>query len=158
MAEIICLAVSRKHNHFCVAGIDLERHAWVRPVSDRYDGAIPEEMMRLPGGEKPCLLDILEIPLTNRQSAGEFQPENWMLHDTPWRKVGQAKIESLSRYAMLSRTVLHNSSDRISPRELMALPKVGRSSLQLVESSKCQVLPRSQEFSGMASAFHGSWV
>lgn len=138
MAEIVCLAVSRKHSHFCVAGIDLDRHAWVRPVSDRYDGAIPEEMMSLPGGKKPCLLDILEIPLAGRQTVGEFQPENWMLHDRPWRKVGQARIESLSRYAVLSRTALHNSSDRISPRELMALPKARRSSLQLVESSNAK--------------------
>ncbi|MEN6459412.1 MAG: hypothetical protein ABFC63_10840 [Thermoguttaceae bacterium] len=135
MARIVCLAVSRKHSHFCVAGIDMERHTWIRPVSDRCDGAIPEETMAIQGGEKPSLLDILEVPLAGQQTLGEYQPENWRLNDMPWRKIGQARVESLSKYASLSRTVLHNDTDRISPDELMALPRACRSSLQLIESS-----------------------
>ena len=129
MARIVCLAVSRKHSNFCVAGIDLKHNTWIY----RHDGAIPEAMMALPGEKKPSLLDILEIPLADRQKSGDFQPENYYLDDKPWRKVGRVPVESLVGYTKLSRSVLHNYSDRISPYELNVFPKVCRSSLQLVE-------------------------
>ena len=44
---IVILAKSIKHQHFCIAGKDLETRQWIRPVSNKDGGIITREQSKL---------------------------------------------------------------------------------------------------------------
>jgi hypothetical protein len=133
MRRIICLANSYKHNERCIAGIDIESGAWVRPVSNRKDRAIAGTM-RLINGKEPQLLDILEIPLENHGPDEGCQPENRLFKPGQWKIVGRIKPAKLLEYCEDDSVILHNHKDRVSPDFFGSTPKEKWKSLQLIHT------------------------
>jgi hypothetical protein len=82
MAQIICLANSRKHGNRCIAGLERATRRLIRPVSTLCDGAIPPEAQRV-NGLDVSLLDVLEVPLADTGPDYGFQPENRLLIQEP---------------------------------------------------------------------------
>lgn len=88
--RLILLTCSQKLNGYCVSGIDHDSGEWIRPVSkdEENDGAVPESDLRLDGGGKAGVFDVVELELTEK-AATEVQSENWRYSPkTPWKKIG----------------------------------------------------------------------
>lgn len=93
MREIrfLCLAVSRREGGYCIAGIDIDSGAWIRPVKATTHGAlefldvyIPDERTKKSRVMKP--FDIMRLTLGDSiKSPG--QPENWTLASPSATKV-----------------------------------------------------------------------
>ena len=131
MAQIICLANSRKHGNRCIAGIDLADGRLVRPVSSLYDGAITVDMQRVEG-EIPQVLDVLEISLRDNGPDYGFQPENRLLGNEKWKQTGRVASEDILKYCESGPTILHNALDHVPWNHLQSLPPSQWKSLQFV--------------------------
>ena len=76
--KLLVLANSYKLGNRCVAGIDLDTGEWVRPVSQLFDGSIPEHKtaVRKNGRFVPVLpLDVVEFEV-GRSRATPHHPED----------------------------------------------------------------------------------
>ena len=85
--RFLCLAVSRKMNGYCIAGIDTDSGEWIRPVSaDGYGELGRREItVKYRGKQSPRLMETLDVAqLRLRKYAGKAgQPENWVLDRSP---------------------------------------------------------------------------
>lgn len=135
MAQIICLANSKKEGERCIAGVDVQTGEWIRPVSSREDGAITSEM-RLIDGREPQLLDILDILLEISGPDEGFQPENRLLRNGPWKRIGRIKPEDLLEYCEKDPLILHNRLDYVPFRYFSTMPRIRWKSLQLVHNKR----------------------
>lgn len=70
MTQIICLANSWKRGDRCIAGINLLKAQWIRPVSSLPDGRVPKEM-RLIG-------DRTSLAGHSRNSARQNRTRFWL--------------------------------------------------------------------------------
>ena len=52
--KLVILAVSAKHNNYCVAGVDIDSGKWIRPISERteLEEAVPLEDLKYPDGSQ----------------------------------------------------------------------------------------------------------
>lgn len=86
--RLLCLAASRKHNGYCIAGKDIETAEWVRPISARPGHEISYFERTYEQGGLASVLDVVEVSLVAPQPA-EFQTENHLNNQAVrWRKVG----------------------------------------------------------------------
>lgn len=92
------LANSVKNRQSCIAGIEVRKNQdgrwqnigrWIRPISDRANGAISStESFLLKPNRCPKLFDIVEIPLL-KQAHVAGQPEDWLIEpNTNWQYLG----------------------------------------------------------------------
>lgn len=89
--RMICLANSRKIGGRCVAGIDVNTGEWVRPVRDN-GGALTLDDISYEDGTIPRVLDIIDVPVSERQPL-YYQPENWVIDpEYYWDKVGSCQL------------------------------------------------------------------
>ncbi len=90
--RIVCLANSRKLHGRCIAGREWNDGRvgyWVRPVSNREHHEVSEYERQYEDGSDPRALDVIDIPVVERQP-WKFQSENWLLDpDYYWEKVGR---------------------------------------------------------------------
>ena len=94
--RIVCLANSTKLGGRCVAGKDLEKRVWVRPISHRVTEELSRAERRLEDGEEPRPLDVLDVPLLGPRP-GVHQPENWLIDQTTgWAQVSRASPRDLA--------------------------------------------------------------
>ena len=96
--KLIILAASAKFNNYCVAGVDAETGAWIRPISDNPDleDAVPLDDMKYPDGKRMELLDIAEIKFSDRAANNPIQPENFFYNDKYyWQKVGRVTLQDV---------------------------------------------------------------
>ena len=131
--RIICLANSKKEGERCIAGIDIDKGKWVRPVCDYLypkDGRVPKSIC-LVNGKEPELLDILEIPLADTGNNFDFESENLSVLKGQWKVVGESKVQDVIQYCD-DGAILHNSSKLVYPRYLQSLPLEKRKTLQLI--------------------------
>jgi len=133
MARIICLANSYKHGGRCIAGIEPETGAWIRPVPNTPEQAITPSM-RLINGNEPRILDIIEIPLEDYGPDNGCQRENRLLLPGRWKKVGQVAAHNVLRYCEDDSIVLHNHDNNVAPEFFSQIPKSQWQSLQLVHN------------------------
>ncbi len=90
MREIrfLCLAVSRRDGGNCIAGIDLDSRAWIRPVNCKSTGAFSDhELIAIENctGKKRFLAPLDVIPLKLENHAGSnVQPENWEIQPSSY--------------------------------------------------------------------------
>jgi ATP-dependent DNA helicase RecQ len=85
-ARIICLANSRKHSGWCIAGkefIGRRVGGWIRPVSGETTGELAQADITLPTGSVPRLLDIIGIRLCG-SCPHTYQTENHRVADERW--------------------------------------------------------------------------
>ncbi len=133
MAQIICLANSKKEGERCIAGIDVQTGEWIRPVSSRKDGAITPEM-RLIDSKEPQLLDILEIPLELNGPDEGFQPENRLLNNGCWKRIGCVTPQNILKYCEKDSVILHNRLDHVLFSYFRMIPEAKWKSLQLIRN------------------------
>jgi hypothetical protein len=135
MAQIICLANSKKHGERCIAGIETSTGKWIRPVSNLDDGRVPRDIC-LVNGEEPKPLDILEIPLAITGSG--YECENCSILPGRWRRVGQASLTDLVQYC--EQEIIHSQWLNAVPFSfLQSLPLHQRRTLQLIRTTKLSV-------------------
>ena len=144
MAQIICLANSKKHGERCIAGIEVSRGKWVRPVSNLDDGRIPRDMCLI-DGEEPKLLDILEIPLAN--TGPGYECENRLLLPGRWQRLGQASPTDIVKYYE-DKIIYSQWSSAVPFSFLYSLPLPQRRTLQLL---------RTIRFSASKYSVSGKW-
>ncbi len=137
--ELICLANSRKHNGRCIAGIDVESNAWVRPVSSRPTHEVSESERQYWDGAEPRILDVVSVRLLRPKRLG-FQTENWLLDpSSQWVKQGRIGWGRLCRLEQKTKRLWINSedstrkglNDRVSVEQVFAL----MNSLKLIRVS-----------------------
>lgn len=133
MTRLVVLANSWKHSDWCIAGIDLDTGAWVRPVSGLSDGRIPKSAMKLEG-YFPHLLDVIELPLAADGPDYGFEKENRTLLPGAWRKHEKLPPRDLLPYASAPGGRFHNEAASVPLDLLQAKPFEQRDSLQLVLS------------------------
>ncbi|NPV81692.1 MAG: hypothetical protein HPY52_15765 [Firmicutes bacterium] len=136
--EIVCLANSRKLNGRCVAGLRTDGRGWVRPVSDRLDGALLPHEYRLNDGSGTGVLDIVKLNLLTR-CPRPHQPENWLTNS--WRLVrrpaSKGIIPLLRSNLVNGPELLGNTFDRVPAASFSSTP--APSSLALVEPKNLQL-------------------
>jgi len=130
--KIICLANSYKYNGRCIAVLN-EAGQWVRPVSSSKKRAIDKET-RIIDGSEPQILDILEIPLHAHGPVESCQPENKLLKDGQWKKVGQVRPKDLLKYCEDDSVILHNNLDHVRASCFRMIPSYGWKSLKLIRN------------------------
>jgi len=138
MTRIVVLANSRKHQDWCLAGIDLDTGKWVRPVTRLDDGRVPKTSMKL-GGYFPALLDVLEIPLDSTGLDFGFESENRTILPGRWYLRGKMTPKDIEKYAKQPYYVLHNHRKYITPGELQQKPFARRVTLQLTRVDSFKV-------------------
>ncbi|MFH1347234.1 MAG: hypothetical protein ABIH22_00940 [Candidatus Margulisiibacteriota bacterium] len=107
--DIICLANSIKLNNRCVAGKDINNYQWVRPVSDTTHGELSEEQIKFTNNEEPNLLDIIRINFKSK-SPKYYQPENHIITDKKWHKIGPFPEDKLDDICDKPETIWTNSN------------------------------------------------
>lgn len=127
MAEIICLANSRKMQGRCVAGLRTDSRGWVRPVSQRDYGELLPQHYRCGRHGDARVLDVVEIPLLEHRPL-PCQPENWLIDDTvPWRLVRRPPSEG--DFRLLGTNIEHDpllfgcTGDKIAEPAADAAPR-----------------------------------
>ncbi|MER3491021.1 MAG: hypothetical protein C4323_01045 [Mastigocladus sp. ERB_26_2] len=134
MAQIICLANSKKYGDRCIAGIEISTGKWIRPVTNLEFGQVPKEMC-LVDGEEPKLLDILEILLINTYPGYEL--ENRLIVHGKWQRVGQADIADIIQYCEAE--IIYSQWQNSVPISFLESLPNQRRTLQLLITTKFQV-------------------
>lgn len=128
--KIVCLANSRKHNGYCVAGKELISGGygrWIRPVSD--NGALKEEQVKYKNGSKPQMLDVISIEFT-KPNPKSHQTENYLINDVLWghsleRLVEWKELENLkddpNKLWFNKNSTPHGKHDFVSEEEIAEL-------------------------------------
>ncbi|MBD3879080.1 MAG: hypothetical protein SR1Q5_05280 [Quinella sp. 1Q5] len=96
--KLVILAVSAKHNNFCVAGVDIDSGKWIRPISERaeFEEAVPLEDLKYPDGSHVELLDVVEIKFSDQSADNPIQPENFFYNQKYfWQKVGRVTLQEV---------------------------------------------------------------
>ena len=137
LTRIICLANSRKHGAYCVAGIRPDTGEWMRPVSQLEDGRV-ERPMLLVGGRPPRLCDMLDIPLDPTGPDFGFEGENRSILPGPWQLIRSVSPEELIPRCSREPLILHNRETCVTVEFLKSLPFRERRTLQLVEAFEFQ--------------------
>jgi hypothetical protein len=136
--DLLVLASSKKRQHRCIAGWDLDNERWVRPVSSRREGALEIEHCAV-DGRWPELFDLVRVDLANH-TPSSYQPENWLISGRPWQLLERADPRAILpdlRTITDADSWLFDSTDRRVPgATLRANP--APSSLVLVEPTELQ--------------------
>jgi len=126
MAEIVILANSVKPGGHCIAGIDINSGEWIRPVGEN-PRAIPPNI-----ANNIELLEVLDIPLSNRIPKDKYHRENRFVSSWEWKKLGRMSPADIMQYCENTSPILHNNSDRVEPSYLERLPFHQWKSLQII--------------------------
>ena len=132
--NIIILANSRKMRNRCIAGVDVQNGAWVRPCFETGEEGIPWSIRKIDNAE-PQLLDIIAIPLANDGPHRDIQPENRSLSEGVWEKVDRTTIKQVLKYRQKSGTILHNTERRIHISKLQTVHERERKSLCMIQTN-----------------------
>jgi len=130
--KIICLANSFKYNGRCIAGIN-ETGQWVRPVCSSPKRAV-DKTTRIIDEAEPQILDVLKIPVHPHGPDDGCQPENKLLKNGQWEKVGRVSPKDLLNHLEDDSVILHNNLDYVRASCFRIIPRYGWKSLQLIHN------------------------
>lgn len=133
LSHILCLANSYKHEHRCVAGIDLQTKKWVRLVGRQVPGCLTTKETCYEGGGEPGVLDVFEAELGDK-CASNSHPEDVYVTDVRWRPVRRfdqlRDVRFLANYVNKGPALLQGYGDRVYGRKFEGTP--GGASLELI--------------------------
>lgn len=116
LEQIVCLANSYKHDHRCVAGINLATKQWVRLVGRQAPGCLTRKEASFSDGREAALLDVFEAELGDRCNTNSH-PEDVFVGEKPWRQVrrfdGPSDAAFLASCAQKDPVVLEGYCDRV---------------------------------------------
>ncbi len=118
--RILCLANSYKHDHRCVAGIDLSTKRWVRLVGRKVASCLTVEQTCYQDGAEAALLDVFEAEI-GESCASNSHPEDVFIAEGKWRLVrrfGEPRDKLfLKGFVSKSPVLLQGYGDRIYARK-----------------------------------------
>ncbi len=140
--EIICLANSIKHGGRCVAGLRTDGRGWLRPVSNKDDGALAYYHYRYADSTPAQTLDVMRVGV-DRPRPLPFQPENWLIDGKPWQLVARPlrpeQMALLRKAINCGPLLLHSETDRVPPA-LAAAANIPHS-LELIAPRRIELYP-----------------
>jgi ATP-dependent DNA helicase RecQ len=154
--RIICLANSRKHGAYCVAGMEPETGQWIRPVSHLEDGRV-ERSMSMVDGRAASLCELLDIPLDSKGPDFGFESENLSIRPGPWRVAGSVAPYDLIPRCSREPLILHNTENYVTVQYLQSLSFKERRTLQLVEAFEFEPFNGGPSAQG-GSRWYGSFI
>ena len=107
--QMVILAKSYKQGGWCIAGrqVTLNRERteythtshWIRPESKNAQthGALTDADCEYEDGSAPKVYDLVELDFVERRAA-PGQPENELIANTPWRKLGEIQKQDVSLF------------------------------------------------------------
>jgi hypothetical protein len=123
--RILCLANSYKHDHRCVAGINLVTKRWVRLAGKKITGRLTVEQTCYRDGSEAALLDVFEAE-TGQSCASNSHPEDVLVTEKTWRPVRRfdEPRDKLFLKNLVSKRpfLLHGFGDRIYVRKFSNTP------------------------------------
>ncbi len=123
--RIVCLANSYKHDHRCVAGINLATKQWVRLVGRQVPGCLTLRETCYPDGRQVALLDIFEVEL-GEQCGSNCHPEDVFVTEKPWQPVRRfdepRDARLLAAYVCKGPAILQGYGDRVYGRKIEGTP------------------------------------
>jgi hypothetical protein len=158
VVELVCLANSRKQGGRCVAGLDLESGAWIRPVGPGEHGELDLSDCQLDSGDLPALLDVIRVPLLEPVPE-PHQPENWLVGPGRWTLAGRMTVEdartTLESARVAGPELFGDRSDRIDWDEIQARPVT--SSLALIRVAAPTFMVNPWQSFRARFALNGAW-
>lgn len=140
--EIICLANSIKHGGRCVAGLRTDGQGWLRPVSNKEDGALAYYHYRYSDSTPAQTLDVMRVGVIRPRPLA-FQPENWLIDSKPWelvaRPLAAAQLSILRNAIIRGPLLLHSETDRVPPA--LAAGSSAPHSLELIAPRSIEMYP-----------------
>jgi hypothetical protein len=131
--RIVCLANSYKHDHRCVAGINLVTKQWVRLAGQTVPGCLTVKETCYPDGREVALLDVFEAELGER-CGSNCHPEDVFVTGMPWRPVRRfdesRDAHFLAAYVSKGPAILQGYGDRVYGRKFATTP--AEKSLELI--------------------------
>ena len=116
LERIVCLANSYKHDHRCVAGINLTTKQWVRLAGRQVPGCLTRGEASYPDGREAALLDVFEAELGERCGSNSH-PEDVFAIGKRWlmlrRFNSPADAQFLAGFANAEPVILEGYGDRI---------------------------------------------
>ena len=135
--RIVVFANSDKNNAHCLAGKDIRTKEWIRPVTDEYGGAIPEEKakMKNPHGifniKKLSKIDVSldrRVPLPN-------QPENILIGDGECTQNYNIDFGEIEEYIDLPDILwCNNSSSSIGKNDRILFDMIKNGTIKIEQS------------------------
>lgn len=132
--RILCLANSYKHDHRCVAGINLATKKWVRLVGRQVPGCLTVKETSYADGKQAAILDVFEAEL-GENCGTNCHPEDVYVTGKPWHLIRhmseQRELECLSEHISRRPSVLQGYADNVSVARVIEVPR--ERSLELIE-------------------------
>ena len=123
--RILCLANSYKHDHRCVAGINLTTKKWVRLVGQKVPGCLTRQEASYQDGKEAALLDVFEAEL-GEKCGSNCHPEDVRVTGEPWRLVRRfdepRDAKFLAAYVSKGPAILQGYGDRVYGRKIEESP------------------------------------
>lgn len=116
LERILCLANSYKHEHRCVAGINLTTKQWVRLVGHQVPGCLTVKEAGYPDGKEVALLDVFEAEL-GEKCGTNCHPEDVFITSKPWQPLRRfdqpSDAQFLAAFVNNEPVVLQGYCDRV---------------------------------------------
>ncbi len=132
--RILCLANSYKHDHRCVAGIDLTTKLWVRLIGRHVPGCLTVKETCYADGKQAAVLDVFEAEV-GENCGTNCHPEDVYVTGKPWRLIrhisDQRDLERLSGHISKRPSILQGYTDSVSTARVIEVPR--ERSLELIE-------------------------
>jgi len=127
--EFLCLAVSRKMQGYCIAGIDIRSGEWVRPVNAFNFGEFCSREITVSGGGARSSrlmrpLDTVSLHL-DRFSGNAGQPENWILEQNPNGVPHSSLNKNTNERSLLTQKIRDLAQELTLPSECVSLNRPG---------------------------------
>jgi hypothetical protein len=121
----VCLANSYKHDHRCVAGINLTTRKWVRLIGNKIPGCLTADETCYADGREVALLDVFEAEIGDSMGSA-CHPEDVKVGTTRWRPVRRfdnaADAHFLASKLTKGPIVLQGAGDRVYARKVESSP------------------------------------
>lgn len=135
--DIILASRSKKHNNYCIAGIDCETKEWIRIVSEdeSIHEAIRPEDIAYACGTIPKILDKIKIKCTYSKPSFH-QPENYVLDPSfRWVKLGRATLNETVHHKNreIREHIFYDNHKGVRPTLIQEVLEHERYSLTFVE-------------------------
>lgn len=154
LKRLVCLANSYKPGGRCIAGRELPRGAWIRPIGADPGEALTSVERQYANGGEPQLLDVIEIPLGVARASG-WQQENWTIQrGVRWQRSGTFPFtnlreleEPLGPLWVNGYDTYYGENDEIPAAEV---PQIA-TSLRLIHVDRLDVIVFRKEYEGQVS-------
>lgn len=97
---LVILAKSVKYGNYCVAGIELSKNKWIRPIShdEKIADAVPATDLIYSDNTEAQILDVVEIDFEDAPAENKIQPENFFYKNKTWKKLARWNLADVEKF------------------------------------------------------------